>query len=207
MIILMTILNINLTMKIKNIYTCLLRTAVLTALLFCLGQPKVHAQQVAIKTNGLMWLAMMPNAGCEVVIGERSTVDLSLFCSVNIYGNEAKILGFQPEYRYWFNGRPMTRQYVGVGAIGATYDITWGEKIYQGDAGGLGLTLGYVMNLSKRLNVEFFGGCGFLYFQQKQYFQNDSFDDYTGTGVAQANANGYKLLPTKLGVSVTWILK
>lgn len=195
------------TMKIKTIYTCLLRTVVLSALLFCLGQPKVHAQQVAIKTNGLMWLAMMPNAGCEVVIGERSTVDLSLFGSINIYGNEAKILGFQPEYRYWFNGRPMTRQYVGVGAIGATYDITWGERIYQGDAGGLGLTLGYVMNLGKRLNVEFYGGCGFLYFQQKQYFQNDSFDDYTGTGVAQANASGYKLFPTKLGVSVTWILK
>ena len=191
----------------KKIYTHLLRSITLCALLLCLGTNQLHAQQVAVKSNGLMWLAMMPNAGCEFVAGERSTVDISLFGAVNIYGNQAKILGFQPEYRYWFNGRPMTREYVGVAALGATYDITWGDKVYQGDAGGIGMTFGYVMNLSKRLNVEFSGGCGLVYFQQKQYFVNDSFDDYTGTGAVQANANGYKILPLKLGVSVTWILK
>ena len=194
-------------MKSKTLYTYLLRSLMIGALLFCMGQPKVHAQQVAIKTNGLMWLAMMPNAACEFVAGERSTVDLSVFGAVNIYGKEAKILGVAPEYRYWFNGRPMTREYVGIAAMGTTYDITWGRKVYQGDAGGLGLTLGYVMNLSKRLNVEFTGGCGLVYFQQKQYYVNDSFDDYIGAGGVQANANGYKILPLKLGVSVTWILK
>lgn len=194
-------------MKSKTLYTYLLRSLMIGALLFCMGQPRVHAQQVAIKTNGLMWLAMMPNAACEFVAGERSTVDLSVFGAVNIYGKEAKILGVASEYRYWFNGRPMTREYVGIAAMGTTYDITWGRKVYQGDAGGLGLTLGYVMNLSKRLNVEFTGGCGLVYFQQKQYYVNDSFDDYIGAGGVQANANGYKILPLKLGVSVTWILK
>ena len=97
-------------MKSKTRYTYLLRCLMIGALLFCMGQPRVCAQQVAIKTNGLMWLAMMPNAGCEFVVGERSTVDLSAFGSMNIWGNKAKILGFQPEYRYWFNGRPMTRE-------------------------------------------------------------------------------------------------
>lgn len=194
-------------MKIQTLYTCLLRSLVLVALSFCLGQSNVHAQQVAVKSNGLMWLAMMPNAGCEFVVGERSTVDLSIFASSNIYGNKVKTFGFQPEYRYWFNGRPMTREYVGVAALGTTYDIVWGEKVYQGDAGGLGLSFGYVMNLSKRLNVEFYGGCGLVFFQQKQYYVNDSFDDYTGTGAVQINANGYKILPIKLGVSVSWIFK
>ncbi len=194
-------------MKSKTLYTYLLRSLMIGALLFCMGQPRVHAQQVAIKTNGLMWLAMMPNAACEFVAGERSTVDLSVFGAVNIYGKEAKILGVAPEYRYWFNGRPMTREYVGIAAMGTTYDITWGRKVYQGDTGGLGLTFGYVMNLSKRLNVEFTGGCGLVYFQQKQYYVNDSFDDYIGAEGIQANANGYKILPLKLGVSVTWILK
>ena len=192
---------------LKTTYTRLLRSAMLFALLLFYAVPQANAQQVAVKSNGLMWLAMIPNAGCEFVAGERSTVDLSLFGAVNIYGNQAKILGFQPEYRYWFNGRPMTREYVGVAALGATYDITWGDKVYQGDAGGVGMTFGYVMNLSKRLNVEFYGGCGFVYFNQKQYFVNDSFDDYTGTGAVQANANGYKILPMKLGFSVSWILK
>lgn len=182
------------------------RYVCLGALFVCFGCLKANAQQVAVKTNGLMWLAMMPNVGGEFVVGERSTVDLSLFTSSSIYGNKARITGFQPEYRYWFNGRPMTREYVGLAALGTTYDITWGEKIYQGDAGGLGLSFGYVMNLGPRLNVEFCAGCGLVCFRQKQYYVNDSFDDYTGTGV-QANAGGYKILPIKLGVSVTYIIK
>lgn len=194
-------------MKKKTIYTCLMRILMVCALLFFVGQQNMHAQNIAMKTNGLMWLAMMPNAGCEFVVGERSTVDVSAFSSINIWGNEATILGLQPEYRYWFNGRPMTREYVGVGALAATYDITWGDKVYQGDAGGLGLTFGYVMNFGKRLNVEFFGGCGLLYFSQKQHYKGDSYDDTMEDTPVQTNNKGYKIFPIKLGVSVSWIIK
>ena len=209
-------------MKTKKRHTTLLKGLCLSVLLCLLVLPQAKAQQIAVKTNALMWLATMPNIGCEFVTGERSTIDVTLATSTSIIGKKAKTLVCQPEYRYWFNGRPMTREYVGLGIIGATYNITWGEKIFEGDAGGLGLTLGYVLNfaninkegkfkklheLSKRLNIEFTGGCGFVFFQQRQYYVNDSFDDYTGTGAIQANAKGYKILPLKLGVSVTWILK
>lgn len=177
-----------------------------TLLLLCCI-PTLHAQQVAVKTNGLMLAAMAPNVGCEFVVGERSSIDLSAFGSVNIYGNKAKILGFQPEYRYWFNGRPMTREFVGVAALGTTYDIAWGEQVYKGDAFGAGITFGYALNLSKRLNVEFYGGFGAVYFNQKQHYKTDNMDDYAENGVTQANANGYKLLPIKLGVSISYIFK
>lgn len=189
----------------KYSYTLILRSALFLALL-C-GLPALHAQQVAIKTNGLMLAAMMPNLGCEFVVGERSTVDISAFGSVNIYGNKAKILGVQPEYRYWFNGRPMTREYVGISVLGVTYDITWSNRIYEGDAAGAGLSFGYVLNLGKRLNVEFTGGCGLVYFRQKQYYVGDNYDDFAEYGVNSANAKGYKILPLKLGVSITYILK
>lgn len=113
-----------------------------------------------------MLAAMMPNVGCEFVVGERSSIDLSAFGSINIYGNKAKMIGFQPEYRYWFNGRPMTREFIGVAALGASYDITWGRHIYQGDAAGAGITFGYCFNLNKRLNIECYGGFGAVYFRQ-----------------------------------------
>ena len=41
------------------------------------------------------------------------------------------MIGLLPEYRYWFNGRPMTREFVGIAALGVSYDITWGDRIYQ----------------------------------------------------------------------------
>ena len=87
-----------------------------------------------------------------------------------------------------------------------SYDITWGDRIYQGDAAGAGITFGYALNLSRRLNVELYGGFGAVYFKQKQYYKNDNIEDYTD-GTAQANANGYKLLPIKIGVSISYIFK
>ena len=154
-------------------------------LLLC-SFPTLHAQQLAVKTNGLMLAAMAPNIGCEFVVGERSSIDISAFGAVNIYGNKAKMIGLLPEYRYWFNGRPMTREFVGIAALGVSYDITWGDRIYQGDAAGAGF--------------------GAVYFKQKQYYKNDNIEDYTD-GTAQANANGYKLLPIKIGVSISYIFK
>ncbi len=62
------------------------------------------------------------------------------------------------------------------------------------------------LNLNRRLNVEFYGGFGAVYFKQKQYYKNDNIEDYTD-GTAQANANGYKLLPIKIGVSISYIFK
>ena len=41
---------------------------------------------------------------------------------------------------------------------------------------------------------------------QKQYYKNDNLEDYTN-GTAQANATGYKLLPIKIGVSISYIFK
>ena len=176
-------------------------------LLLLLGSfTALHAQQIAVKTNGLMFAAMMPNVGCEFVVGERSSIDISAFGAVNIYGNKAQMIGLMPEYRYWFNGRPMTREFVGISALGTSYDITWGDNIYQGDAAGAGVTFGYALILSKRLNVEFHGGFGAVYFKQKQYYKNDNLEDYTN-GTAQANATGYKLLPIKIGVSISYIFK
>ena len=190
---------------LRHYYTIPIRGVILLLLLCSL--PALHAQQVAVKTNGLMLAAMMPNVGCEFVVGERSSIDLSAFGSINIYGNKAKMIGFQPEYRYWFNGRPMTREFIGVAALGASYDITWGHHIYQGDAAGAGITFGYCFNLNKRLNIECYGGFGAVYFRQKQYYVNDNYEDYQENGTAHANATGYKLLPIKIGISISYILK
>ena len=45
---------------------------------------EAKAQQVAVKSNGLMWAAMIPNVAAEFVVGERSTIDLGLFGTTTI---------------------------------------------------------------------------------------------------------------------------
>lgn len=176
-------------------------------IIFLAGYQQVMAQQVAVKTNGLMLLGGIPNVGFEVVTGERTSLDLSGFVGYKPYKQDLKLVGFQPEFRYWFNGRPMVREYVGISALAASYNITWGKNVYNGDAGGLGLTIGYSLNIKKRLNIEFYGGFGAVLFRHKQYNVHDNLQDYAAEGLEKVNAHGYKLLPTKLGVSVSYIIK
>ena len=173
-------------------------------LLSLTGEQEVHAQQVGIKTNALMWAGMTPNIGCEVVVGEHSSVDLSTFGHIKPYGMNSKMITFQPEYRYWFNGRPMVREYIGVAAMITTYDMTVNKYVYDGNALSIGLTGGYSFLLGTNWRLELCGGFGLLFFNQKQYYEaNDYYVDKT----VEANSMGYKLFPAKLGVSFTYIIK
>lgn len=174
------------------------------------GQKDAHAQQVGVKTNALMWAAMTPNIGCEVVVGEHSSIDMSAFGNVLSFGPadtpdfSTKILAFQPEFRYWFNGRPMVREYIGVGAMLASYDVTANRYVYNGNAASLGLTGGYAFILGSNWRLEVCAGFGLLFFSQKQYSITD---DYYIDKNKAANAWGYKLFPAKLGVTFTYIIK
>ena len=166
-----------------------------------------QAQQVALKTNVLMLGGATPNLACEIVTGEHSSVDLSLFGHWTLYSMNSRLMGFQPEFRYWFNGRPMVREYIGIAALVVTYDMTLGKNVYDGDAAGVGFSGGYCFIWGKRLNLECYGGFGLVVFRQKQYYKQDHYDDYFPDGIIRPNAHGYKLLPIKLGVSLSYIIK
>ena len=184
-----------------------LKYILLSSVILFVGVQNASSQRVAVKTNALMIAAGTPNAGCEFVVGDRSSMDISVFGNYKPYGTDIKMIGIQPEYRFWFNGRPMVREYLGIAALGVNYDITWKKNIYKGDAAGIGITMGYSILLGEHCNVEFYGGFGAICFQQKQYYISDNFKDYTTNGLGRANAHGYKLLPIKLGVSFSYIIK
>lgn len=165
------------------------------------------AQQVGVKTNALMWALMTPNVGCEIVVGQRGSLDLSLSGHYRPYGVDSKMFFVQPEYRYWFSGRPMTREFVGVTMMAADYDVTMKHQVYEGYAASCGLVGGYAFSLARNWRLELCGGFAVLYFNQKQYYRDDNYDDYFVGEVSPANAWGYKLFPAKLGVTFTYIIK
>lgn len=181
---------------------------ILIAAFALLSSLTTRAQMVAVNTDVLMDVLQMPSVGAELVIGERSTIGLNAFGTYHPWGKKVQALGIQPEYRYYFSGRPMSRYFVGLGGLLTSHDITWAGKVYDGNAAGLGLTFGYVLSLSKRLNLDFHAGFGAIYYRQKEYFEGDFYDeDYSVNGVIRTNAKGYTLLPTRIGISVSYILK
>ena len=182
-----------------------LLVVVLTALVSTLT---VRAQKIAANVDALWLATFTPNIGVELVVGERSTLSLNGLFAMKPLGKDIKIKAIQPEYRYYFSGRPMYKEFIGLGAIGATYDIKWAGKVYDGTGLGLGLTFGYVMSIKSRINIDFHAGFGFIFYKHKEYFNGDQYDaDYIFDGEQRANASGYYLLPTRIGVSISYILK
>lgn len=191
----------------SSLYKFRMIPAVLLAAGLILFSTKASAQQIGVKTNALMWTALTPNVGCEVVVGQRSSLDLSIFGHYDPYGLESRLFALQPEYRYWFSGRPMTREFVGVSAMVADYDMIIKNHVYDGSACSLGLIGGYAFSLSRSWRLELCGGVAILGFRQKQYYKHDNYDDYFINMESPLNSWGYKLFPAKLGATFTYIIK
>ena len=168
--------------------------------LFVLLSLPAAAQRMAVKTNLLYLATGTPDLGAELVVGERISLSFSVFGSRNPYwrdkslGEETvtRFIALQPEVRYWFNGRPLTRFYAGVNLLASAYDYPFRERVYQGNAAGAGLTVGYVFNLTRKLDLELSTGAGLLLYRGKRE------EEFT---------NGYKLCPQKLGVTLVYIIK
>lgn len=178
----------------------------LTALL--LASIPAQAQIIAVRANALSWAAWTPDIGVEVITGEHTSVSLSAFGHYKPFvAWDSKMFAIQPEFKYWFNGRPLTREYIGVAAGFTTYDTNLFKQVYKGDAISLGITGGYVFSLGKRWGFELSAGVGLLAFRQKQYDKGDNYEDYSLPQASRVNNWGYKLFPTKLNASFIYIIK
>lgn len=91
----------------------------------------LKAQLLALKTDALWDGLMTPNLGMEIVTGNKTSFGLSVFGNYKPWGMDMKMVGAIPEFRYWFGGRPMMREFIGVAALGTSYDITWGSETYR----------------------------------------------------------------------------
>jgi len=166
------------------------------------------AQMVAVNTDLVMDLLATPSAGIELVVGERSTLGLDVMGNYHPWKKHMKMIVVQPEYRYYISGRPMHKHFIGIGGLAASYEVWLKGKVYNGTGLGLGLVFGYVANLGKRFNIDFHAGFGAIGYKHKEYTLGDNYDSgYLENGELKTNAKGYYLLPTRIGISLTYILK
>ena len=193
----------------RRIFTVMVLVLVLAAAF----PRRAGAQRLAVKTNVLSWAALAPDLGVEIVTGEHTSVALSAFGTYRPFGLDWELLVVQPEFRYWFNGRPLTREYVGVTAFGTRYALTLPAgaedryNVFQGDGVAAGLSGGYVFNMGRRWNFELSGGTGVLVFRQKQYFSEDNYEQYFVEEISKPNTWGIKLFPVKLAATFIYIIR
>lgn len=185
-----------------NRITLLLFLGLCTA--FC-----VRSQVVAVKTNLLYDATTTINLGAEVAFGKHLSVDLSGNYNPWTFSGDKSIKHWlvQPEMRYWlyerFNGH-----FFGVHALYADYDVAGKSLLnvmksgfaYDGNAYGGGLSYGYQLYLSPHWNIEFTAGVGYV------HFRYDKTPFPTGQAAEGRYRNNY-FGPTKLGVSIVYIIK
>lgn len=169
----------------------------------------LHAQQIAVNTDMLMDVAGVPSLGVEMTMTKKSTLNLNAFYSPKVAYQFGKAYGIQPEWRYYFSGRPMYRHFIGVGALWTNYDLTIKNRVYKGNGSGIGVTFGYVLPIGKRTSIDFHTSLGGFFYKHKEYEADVNYEEEFAdeNGNVPANANGSVLIPMRIGVSFTYILK
>ena len=122
----------------------------------------VRAQNVAVKTNGLYWLATTPNAGVEFSLSRKVTLDLSAAYNPWTFKDDKKMRFWlvQPEAKYWLCEK-FEGHFVGAHLHGAQYFGGFKDKRYDGYLAGGGLPYGYDWILSPHWNLEASIGIGY----------------------------------------------
>ncbi|MFI3269343.1 MAG: DUF3575 domain-containing protein [Rikenellaceae bacterium] len=116
----------------------------------------LHAQRVAVASNGVEWLMLSPNLQCEISVAPKRSMTLDLTHNPINKGIESysfNITTLRYGYRWWFT-QPMSAAFIGVQAMATKYDIALFNNYYtSGRRVGIGFTYGYSIVLSSRWNL------------------------------------------------------
>ena len=170
---------------------------------------------VAIKTNVLYDLTATVNAGIEVGLAPRWTIDLSgNFNAWNLSENQRwKHYLVQPEARYWFCDRFMGH-FLGIHAHGGQYNVgglknnisflgtdlsKLTDNRYQGWFAGGGIAYGYAFVLGRHWNLELELGVGYA------YSKYDSFECAGCGRKVETGLTHHYVGPTKAAISLVYI--
>ena len=155
---------------------------ILFGLIFCFG---AKAQNVAVKTNLLYDAAATINAGVEVGLAPKWTLDVSGNFNGWTMSDDRKWKHWmiQPEARYWFCDR-FAGHFLGIHAHGGQVNIghlDYGFKFlgtdfskltdhrFQGWFAGGGIAYGYTWILGRHWNLEAELGIGYSYTRYDKY--------------------------------------
>lgn len=164
---------------------------------------------LGIKTNMLFDAMVIPNLGFDVYLGKNWSLNgnwMYTWFKSDRHHRYWRTYGGDLEVRYWFgkaaHQKPLTGHHVGVYGGIVTYDFEWGGRGYLGDKWSYfaGVSYGYSLPVSKRLNIDFVLGVGYLGGEYKEYVPDG--DCY----VWQTTKQRHWIGPTKAEISLVWLI-
>jgi hypothetical protein len=168
--------------------------------------------RIAVKTNLLYDLALLPNLSIEKSFGKKGDWSAVLEGEWSWWNTQNEKRYFHRvqlatvEVRKWFGQQenPLTGCYIGLYGMGGTYDIRFGKVGYLSDwSSSGGLTFGYSRALNRNWNLELGIGAGYIGGEYKRYNFDPSHDRYPWLETLDRHYFGL----TKLKISLVWLIK
>lgn len=139
-----------------------------------------QAQYSAVRINLLGLSTGTFNAGFDVSVAEKWSVEGSVFCNpVNMTTFRSKALGISAGVRNW-RFEPHVGSFLGIQTTTAKYDFGGRNHHFSGWMTGIGASYGYSWLLSTRWNftLELGIGCYYMRDKRQNYFTPDDEDIY-----------------------------
>ena len=194
---------------------CKKMTCLLLLLLAMLSVEDVAAQKVAVKTNVVYDATANINAGLELGLAKRWTLDVSGNLNVRDMSNGRKWKHWlaQPELRYWLCDR-FAGHFFALHLHGGQYNVgglkndikflgtdfsKLGDYRFQGWFAGAGLAYGYTWILGKHWNLEAELGFGYSYTKYDRF-------ECVGCGKkVEEDKDHHYVGPTKAAINLVYL--
>ncbi len=176
------------------------RVLVILLLVFAI-HTTVSAQYSAIRINALGLATGSVNAGVDVAVSEKWSVDVSGYWNPVLTENwRTKILGAVVGVRRW-HFEPHVGLFWGLHSSVAQYRVGNRTKRYNGWTIGIGSSIGYSWMLARRWNFSLEGGLGL-------YYMNDTRWNSSPSPYEDISVHDYRriiLAPAKLEASFSYL--
>lgn len=166
-----------------------------------------HRFYMSARTNMLYDALLVPNVGFDVHLYRNWSLAVNWhYAWWDIRSSDLwwRTYGGDIEFRKWFGrksqDKPLTGHHIGPYAQIVTYDFALGNSGYVSDKWNyaVGVSYGYSLPISKRLNIDFSMGVGYMWGEYNKYVPVD--DCY----VWQASKSRRWIGPTKAEITLVW---
>lgn len=193
-----------------DIYICM-KYPIIATIMWLVASISMSAQNLGIKTNLLYDATLTINAGVEMQIAPKWTLDISGNLNLWTLSDQRrwKHWMLQPEARYWLC-EPTHGHFFAGHLIGGQFNAgAWPMKSgwlgrmhdnrYQGWGAGLGAGYGYSWILGRHWNLEAEIGLGYIFRRYDKY-------QCAGCGKKiKSGQNGHYFGPTKAAINIVYV--
>lgn len=170
--------------------------------------PRGRYDFVALKTNVAALGLLVANLGVEFSFARQLSLDVPVYYSPYDITEHfrVRILGIQPELRYWFKkGRPGDGHFLGLNGTVAGFNVSFpgNDRRYQDPERalwGVGISYGYALNFGKdkRWGLEFNIGAGYF------NYRYDTFVNRYNGPLLRTSGVCHHWGITRVGISLTY---